>query len=124
MAYNTNVETKWNADNEKMAMIIDLEANLSEAFANYDYSTIYTLLRVYRLNTDPKFSDTDRDTLEKYLGEISKLFYKLKKENSDENAQAFMLKAEDFFLSISRALKRAGIYFREGKSAQHAILER
>jgi len=118
------VETKWNADNEKMAIIIALEQKLTEAFTKYDYGEVYTLLRVYRLNADPKFSETSRAEIAKDLDKLSIIFSKLKKEYKEETAQAFMLDAEDFFLSISRGLKKAGIYFREGRDASNAILER
>jgi len=119
-----SVETKWNADNEKMAIVISLEQNLTEAFAEYDYDKIYTLLRVYRLNADPKFNDTDRKTIKKDLDNLSKKLILFQETKKEEDLKEFFLLAEDFFLAISRGLKEAGIYFREGKNASHAVLQR
>lgn len=123
MSFNT-VETKWNADNEKMDIIMQLESAITEAFTSYDYDSLFSLLRVYRLNADPKFSKTSRDELKKDIEKITELYNTLKETKTLESASAFYLEAEEFFLAISRGLKEAGIYFRENKSASTAILQR
>lgn len=119
-----SVETKWNADNEKMDILMQLETTLTEAFTSYNYEAIYSLLRSYRLNADPKFNKTERENIKVKLDKITELYNTLKKTKTKEDASEFFLQAEEFFLIISRGLKEAGIYFREGKNASHAILER
>jgi hypothetical protein len=119
-----SVETKWNADNEKMDILMQLETALTESFTSYDYESIYSLLRAYRLNADPKFSSNEREKIKTKLENITKLYNSLKANKAPEVASEFFLEAEEFFLTISRGLKEAGIYFREGKNASNAILER
>lgn len=119
-----NIETKWNADNEKMTILLNLEDQITQALMEYDYGRIYSLLRVYRLNADPKFSNKEQPKLEEEMDKLTNSFLRLQKDNSDINKSTFVLLAENFFLKISRGLKGAGIYFREGRNANNAILER
>lgn len=118
------VETKWNADNEKYSMVMEIETALETAFLSFDYEQIYNLIRAYRRQTYPKFKvkeqkqiDTDLDTLTKSLEAYKKL-------KTTEAGKNFYLEAEKLTLYISQLLKNAGIYYREGRDASHAILER
>lgn len=121
--YN-KVETKWNADSEKFMMIMDIEKSLEESFLSYDLDNIYNLLRAYRRQTNTKFIQTSQEELSKDLNVLSNLLSKFKQDRTEINKINFYLYAEDFFLKISQALKKAGVYFREGKDASNAVLER
>lgn len=121
--WNT-VETKWNADQEKFLMIMDIEKALEEAFITYDIDNIYTLLRAYRRQTQTKFEEKAQKILQTDIDEISRKYEKYKKDKSENNKKDFYLYAEGFFLGISQALKNAGVYFREGRDASKAILQR
>lgn len=119
-----SVETKWNADEQKLYILMAIEDELGMAFLNYDYDAIYRLLRVYRLHTNPKFSLKEQEGIKQKLVELSNILTKYKKEKSEELIRNFYLNAENLFLIISQGLKEAGVYYREGRNASNAILQR
>jgi hypothetical protein len=118
------IETKWNADDDKFRIIMEIERELEIAFTTYDLSAIYTLLRSYRRQTNCKFNTNAQGKIEEEMVELSNLFNNYKKTKSEESRKQFYLSAENFFLNISQALKEAGVYFREGRDASTAILRR
>lgn len=124
MADYDKIETKWNADEEKLRIILEIEKGLTNAFLNYNLEDIYLLLRSYRLHCDSKFKDGTKEELEKELNELSVSLENYKKTKQIKFKKDFYLKAEDYFLKISNLLKNAGVYFRENRSASTAILQR
>lgn len=118
------VETKWNADDQKLQILMQLETSLEEAFLTFDFDSIYYLLRGYRRHTAPKFGADDRKTIAEELDKLSLILLEYKKYKTEELKNKFYLGAEDFFLTISQALKEAGVYYREGRDASKAILMR
>lgn len=123
MAFN-NVETKWNADDQKLHMLMEIEAELEESFLNYNFEDIYKWLGSYRRHSNSKFRKTEQEEIKNHFEELDIKFKELKKETNIKNATIFYSFAEGLFLKISQKLKEAGIYYREGKNASHAILER
>ena len=118
------VETKWNTDNQKYSVVMEIEEALEMAFLTFALDDIYNLLRAYRRQTLPKFKKTDQDKIDKDLENLSITLQEFKKQNSVYLQKEYYLKAENLFLYISQLLKEEGVYYREGKNASHAILER
>jgi hypothetical protein len=123
MAFNS-VETKWNADDSKLHMLMEIEAELEETFLNYDYNGIYKWLGSYRRHANAKFRTGEQNEIKELFDELTNRLIKLDNEKSVEAQTNFYSYAEGLFLKISQKLKEAGIYYREGKNASHAILER
>lgn len=117
-------ETKWNADDQKLMMVMNIEDALVNSFLEWDLENIYMLLRVYRLQTNPKFSQIEQDKIEKQLDNISFLLNRYNQFKYEKDMKDFYHVAEELFLKISQGLKESGVYYREGKNASHAILER
>lgn len=117
-------ETKWNADDQKLLMVMNIEDALVNSFIEWDLDGIYILLRAYRLQTNPKFNGTEQKQITDTLDILSNLLIDYNKSKSEKNRKDFYLMAEELFLEISQRLKESGVYFREGKNASHAILER
>ena len=120
----TNPETKWNADDQKLSIVMNIEDALASSFLEWDLEGIYQLLRLYRLQTNPKFKKTIQDEIESELNILSSLLREYIKSEEEKTKEEFYKKAEDLFLKISQELKIAGVYYREGRNASHAILER
>lgn len=123
MAINT-IETKWNADEYKVSLLMNIEEELENAFLNYDCDQIYSLLRSYRRQTNPKFRGKVQEDIKEKLGKLSKKLIEMKKAKDRKGVEEFYQEAEELFLVISQKLKEAGIYYREGRNASNAILER
>lgn len=117
-------ETKWNSDEEKLQMVMAIELALEESFMQWDLENIYSLLRAYRRQTAPKFSEKSQEDLTNQLKKISTKLEDYRRTKKEIDKKIFYDSAEDLFLKISNALKQAGVYYREGKNASHAILER
>ncbi len=124
MADYDKIEVKWNADEEKLKILLSIERELTSAFLNYELDEIYTLLRVYRIHASTKFSATIQQSIKNELDELSLILDKYKRTRNKEIQKKYYLTAENYFLKISNLLKEAGIYFRENKSASTAILQR
>ena len=124
--FNTTVQTQWNADNEKILMLMSIEKSLEEAFYKYDYEEIYKLIRAYTRQVDCKFLPTSAKILWDNINkDITPLISKIRaKSASVEEKNEFYNECEQHFLTISRKLKESGVYFREGRNASHAILQR
>jgi len=123
MTFN-KIETKWNADDEKLEIVIELEKNLEDAFLSFDFDAIYTLLRAYRRQTLPKFVLTEQKNINTKMDSLTESLQKYQTQKTEKLKKEFYINAEDLFLQISQLLKEAGVYYREGKNASHAILER
>jgi hypothetical protein len=123
MAFNS-VETKWNADDEKLHMLMEIEANLENAFIDNDLRGIYKYLGAYRRHSVTKFGTTDQNSINENFNELTEKFNKVFTDKDIASQTNFYSYAEGLFLTISQKLKEAGVYYRENKSAQHAILHR
>jgi len=124
--YDNGVKTKWNADDTKIQMIMIIESELESAFLSYDYEGIFRVINSYARQTGSKFKEKEEASNFKIIEkELTPIIIKFrKKEAKLEELNKFYQEAQKLFLLISRKLKSAGIYFREGKNASHAILER
>lgn len=118
------VETKWNADEEKLRIVMDIETSLESAFLSYDLEAIYNLLRAYRRHTRPKFSDKEQKGIDEAINVLTTTLQEYNKNKSETLKIKFYLGAEDLFLKISQSVKESGIYYREGKNAGNAILQK
>lgn len=122
------IETKWNADEEKLKIIMGIEKEITYAFINYNLEDVYTLLRAYRIHATTKFKQPIKDDLTNELNKISELLEEHKKVTNPikkiETKKKFIIKSEEYFIKISSLLKEAGVYYREGKGATTAILQR
>ena len=118
------VETKWNTDNQKYSIVMEIEEALETAFITFSMDDIFNLLRAYRRQTRPKFSKTDQKKIDDDLEKLTEALEKYKQQNTLNLKKDFYLEAEKLFLFISQLLKEEGVYYREGKNASHAILER
>lgn len=117
-------ETKWNADDQKLAILMNIEDSLESAFLEWDFDAIYAFLRSYRRHALPKFGLKDQEKINEKIEALSNTLNIYKIEKKPEQKSKFYLDAEDLFLFISQKLKEAGVYYREGKDARHAVLER
>lgn len=121
--YN-KTETKWNTDNEKYSIVMEIEVGLEQAFLTFKTDDIYNLLRAYRRQTLPKFKSTEQTKINNSLNKLTETLTEYNKMKSDLLSKKFYLEAEELFLYISQLLKEEGVYYREGKNASHAVLER
>ncbi len=124
MADYDKIETKWNADEEKLKIILSIEREITGAFLNYNLDEIYNLLRVYRIHASSKFKKVTNEELTEELNEISCILNKYKLTKQINLKKEFFIRAEKYFMKISSLLKESGIYFRENRSASTAILQR
>lgn len=124
MADYDKIETKWNADEEKLKIILSIEREITGAFLNYNLDEIYNLLRVYRIHASSKFKKPTNEELTEELNEISCILNKYKLTKQINLKKDFFIRAEKYFMKISSLLKESGIYFRENRSASTAILQR
>jgi hypothetical protein len=119
-----SVETKWNADDQKLHMLMEIEAELEEAFINSDFEKIWIFMGSYRRHSNTKFGLNEQKEINTCFEEL-KDRYSLVLEKKDVNSISnFYSYAEGLFLKISQKLKESGIYYREGKNASHAVLQR
>lgn len=123
MGFNT-VETKWNADEQKLRMLMEIEAELEDAFLNKDATKIWDYMGSYRRHAITKFTAGTQKVLNADYELLSKKLEKFLEDKSEKTFNDFYAFAEGLFIKISQNIKEAGIYYREGKSASHAILQR
>lgn len=123
MGFNT-VETKWNADEQKLKMLMEIEGELEEAFLTKDAPKIYDYMGSYRRHSITKFTNGIQKTINENFETLSLKFQNFLKEKDEKSFNSFYAFAEGLFINISQKIKEAGIYYREGKSASHAILQR
>jgi hypothetical protein len=119
-----SVETKWNADNEKLRILMTIEMQLEEAFLDCDVNEIYKWLGSYRRHANTKFRKAEQDEIIELFDELKKRLEKANKDKDEESIGSFYSYAEGLFLKISQKIKESGIYYREGRNASHAVLER
>jgi len=117
-------ETKWNADDQKIKILMEIEAELEEGFLNKDVDAINDFLWAYRRQIFPKFKDSVQKYINENFEKLEKTYNEFKKTKRVEDYNKFYSLADGIFLYISQKIKEAGIYYREGKNASHAILER
>jgi hypothetical protein len=120
----TSPETKWNADDQKITLLMEIEAELEEGFITKDIEKIFDYIGAYRRQTYPKFINRIKNEIDKYFIELENLYITYRKNRRPEDFNRFYTRAEHLFLYISQKVKEAGIYFREGRSASTAVLER
>jgi hypothetical protein len=117
-------ETKWNADDQKIKLLMEIETSLEESFLNKDAEEIYDYLGAYRRQSYPKFKSTIQTEIDQHFKELEKRYLNYCKDRKMKNFNKYYSWAEATFLHISQKIKEAGIYYREGKNASHAILDR
>lgn len=127
MDYSSN-QTEWNADDDKLRLILAIEASLEEAFINYSYEDIYIYSRAYKREVVAKFSGKDNETVLKNINELMKKltekYKRLLETKTDIAKNDFYVTAEELFEYISSQLKKAGVYFREKRGATTAVMQR
>jgi hypothetical protein len=119
-----SVETKWNADDQKLHMLMEIEAELEEGFLEKDHQKIWDFLGAYRRHSLSKFRITEQKEINSLFEELKEKYNNFLENKYVENFNSFYSFAEGLFLAISQKIKEAGIYYREGRDARHAVLER
>lgn len=123
MVFNA-VETKWNADDQKLHMLMEIEANLEEAFLDKNYIEIWNFLGGYRRQSITKFKENEKKEIDECFEELEKRYSKFLEDKNPFNFNKFYSYAEGLMINISQKLKEHGVYYREGRDARHAVLER
>ena len=114
------VETKWNADEEKLRIVMDIETSLESAFLSYDLEAIYNLLRAYRRHTRPKFNAVEQKEIDNAMNDLTTSLQEYNRNKNEELKIKFYLGAEDLFLKISQNVKN--LEFIIGKEKMQVML--
>jgi hypothetical protein len=122
MAYTP--ETKWNADDTKIQLLMEIERNLEESFLNKSADDIFDYLGSYRRQSFPKFILGVQKRFNEAFVKLENAYIEYKNDKTPQGFNKFYTLAESFYLDVSQKIKESGIYYREGKDARHAVLER
>lgn len=127
MAYDQQVNTKWNIDDDRMQTLSNYMKVCEIALVNWDLEKIYVFLNSMRRIIIGAHKKEKEDKLVKAFEELEELKRKLDLSKSDveyhQNRAEFYNKADKIYSYINRLNISIGMYFRKGYDPSKAALE-
>jgi hypothetical protein len=142
----TSIQSVWNFDGAEFYYIFEIKLKVAQCLDDWDLENAYWFLRQLRREVDAKLKrekskleeefdkeqgkekekETEKIIMDRKLKTLSdarETYLEDRKVDKEAKFKFYNL-LETFYLDICYVMKKHGIYFREGDSAQFAILHR
>lgn len=127
MALDFTAKTVWNMDEARMRVLNQYMVLCEIAFYDWDLNSIHNSLISIRRAISGMLKETDYNKMGKIFQKLEQIKREMNMEKEDEYhilKVKFYNICDELYVELNRAMKKHGLFFREGDDPTRAALKR